>query len=291
MNWLSIHLASGASLFSGSGLLLVGMLLATKSRGKGRFFSKLISSIGAALIFLSSTPFPLWLYFTFTFFLFGLIACMAGTHFRSFPKKFVPIFGGLLVGCDLIMIAVELPHQKPGHLPNQSYSQLYLIGDSISSGINEDPNWPEVFRERYRIGIKNLARPGATLASALKQSELVPAEDCLVLLEIGGNDLLSNAHSRDFADDLRALFEAVKKPGRTILMFELPLLPGQAALGRVQRSMAGEYGIILIPKRYFCRVLGAPNATIDGLHLSPIGTSMMADMVRASLGQLQGRGF
>ena len=57
-------------------------------------------------------------------------------------------------------------------------------------------------------------------------------------------------------------------------------------LGRIQRSLAKENGVYLIPKSQFCRVLAAPNATIDGLHLSPAGSSLMAEMIHETIGSL-----
>jgi len=69
-------------------------------------------------------------------------------------------------------------------------------------------------------------------------------------------------------------------------MLELPLLPGQAAIGRSQRALAQAHGVYLIPKRFFAWVLGASAATIDGLHLSERGTATMASMVREQIGAL-----
>jgi hypothetical protein len=97
------------------------------------------------------------------------------------------------------------------------------------------------------------------------------------------NDLLGKATSAEFRNDLKKLLASLHEPSRTIVMFELPLLPGQAELGRAQRSLAKEYGVYLIPKRYFCNILGAPQATIDGLHLSPVGSALMADLVHTVL--------
>jgi len=160
---------------------------------------------------------------------------------------------------------------------------MFIVGDSISAGIDENPTWSDVYGKRYGVKIHNLAKPAATIMSALKQAELVPVGDALIFVEIGGNDLLGKATSTEFRNDLEKLLASLRDPSRTIVMFELPLLPGQAELGRAQRSLAKEYGVYLIPKRYFCNILGAPQATIDGLHLSPVGSALMADLVHTVL--------
>jgi hypothetical protein len=71
----------------------------------------------------------------------------------------------------------------------------------------------------------------------------------------------------------------IAAPGRTVVMFELPLFPHKIAYGQIQRRLAAKYGISLIPKRYFISVIGGANATLDGLHLSDAGAHRMAALV------------
>jgi lysophospholipase L1-like esterase len=284
MNWFSFHVASGASFFSGSGLLLVGMFLTAKSKGRIKFLSKLAACLGMTLMALSSTPFPSWMNLLLLILFLGWIVVESISGFRS--RTVIYSLRAFLVICTLIMGFIEIPNQLLPKMPERKCATIYIVGDSISAGIDENPNWVAVFQKRYAANVENLAKPAATLSSALKQLPLVSSNDCLVLLEIGGNDLLGKANRGEFEKDLRELLISVEKPGRTLLMFELPLLPGQAGLGRVQRSLAKEHGVYLIPKRYFCKVLGAPNATVDGLHLSPVGTSLMAEMVHTIIAGL-----
>lgn len=69
------------------------------------------------------------------------------------------------------------------------------------------------------------------MARGLKQS------DNLVLTEIGGNDLLTAVPSDQYRNALDALLSKVAAPNRTILMFELPLLPNKIAYGQIQVSV------------------------------------------------------
>jgi hypothetical protein len=62
-------------------------------------------------------------------------------------------------------------------------------------------------------------------------------------------------------------------------MFELPLPPLSNEYGRIQRQAAKEYGVVLIPKRVFMRVLTGKDATLDSLHLSKLGHKRMAEAV------------
>lgn len=114
----------------------------------------------------------------------------------------------------------------------------------------------------------------------------VTLEDRIVLIEIGGNDLLSGVPSHEFEQALEAIFLKVVAPGRTVVMFELPLFPHTIAYGQIQRRLAAKYGVWLIPKRFFIYVISGPGATLDGLHLSDAGAHRMAALVAQSLSTL-----
>lgn len=68
-------------------------------------------------------------------------------------------------------------------------------------------------------------------------------------------------------------------PGRTLVMFELPLLPEMIPYGRAQRRLAKKYDVCLIPRRFFTKIVSGSDATSDGLHLSEIGARRMATLV------------
>lgn len=131
--------------------------------------------------------------------------------------------------------------------------------------------------------VKNLSQPGAGVADALVQASQVQPQDTLVLIEIGGNDFLSGEASGEFDQSLSSLLAKLSRAGRTLVMFELPLLPNKIGYGRSQRKLASRYRISLIPKHYFTSVLSGPNATTDGLHLSEAGARRMATLVAQAL--------
>jgi lysophospholipase L1-like esterase len=68
-----------------------------------------------------------------------------------------------------------------------------------------------------------------------------------------------------------------------VLVLELPLFPFQNAYGRAQRKVVAKHGVAMLPKRYFARVLGAENGTLDGLHLSQAGHDAMARIIAETI--------
>jgi len=110
--------------------------------------------------------------------------------------------------------------------------------------------------------------------------------DHLVLIEIGGNDLLMGVSSDEYGEALDALLSKVAAPNRTVLMSELPLLPNKIAYGQIQRSLSAKSRVALIAKRYFAQVIGDADGTTDGLHLSASGARRMAALVAQVLSPL-----
>jgi acyl-CoA thioesterase I len=121
---------------------------------------------------------------------------------------------------------------------------------------------------------------GLLIARGLKD------DDHLVLIEMGGNDLLMGVSSEDYGKTLDALLSKVATPNRIVVMFELPLLPNKIAYGQIQRRLSAKYRVSLIPKRYFASVIGDASATTDGLHLSDSGAQRMASLVAQALSSL-----
>ena len=114
-------------------------------------------------------------------------------------------------------------------------------------------------------------------------AEKLTPGDHVVLIEIGGNDLLHGVPSEEFGKALGALLSKASAPGRMVVMVELPLFPHRTAYGRIQRGLAAKYGVWLIPKRFFTEVISGANATSNGLHLSDEGTRRMGALVLQAL--------
>ncbi|MGN6369123.1 MAG: SGNH/GDSL hydrolase family protein, partial [Phycisphaerae bacterium] len=165
------------------------------------------------------------------------------------------------------------------------------FGVSIAGGMggNTAP-WPVVFEKETGVRVVNLARPGIGTAEAIALAKEVSAGDELVVIEIGGNDLLANVPGEEFGRELEGLVGMLDRPGRRLVMFELPLLVHKIEYGRVQRRVAAAHHVVLVPKRFFVGVIGGEGATEDGLHLSGRGAERMCGVVRRVVGKAVGVG-
>jgi len=278
------HLASGQAFFSGAACLLVAIAAPPQVRKRpGRVTRNILVGLGSVLIALSATPLPLLLYALLGVAMVAWSVCEARRS--SIPVILVAISRAAAASACVAAVLVELPHHRNPRLPPLGRPVLGVVGDSVSAGLGESrgKTWPSLLARRHRVDVRDHSAMGATVASALRQVEAVTPEERLVLLEIGGNDLLGGTSPEAFEAGLARLLHAATQPGRTVVMLELPLPPGYNQFGRIQRRLARRYGVRLVPKRVVLGVLLHDGATVDSIHLSPGGHALMAESVWAVL--------
>lgn len=284
MNAILFILTSGLAFFIG--LALLAGAAALPMRGAGKRIARcrsLGAAIGVVAVCFSATPLA-YVYYA------ALLGCCIfwGVCLRkedpSVQRRGMAMSRALLCLCCALGAAMEAPHHfRPG-MPPGKFPRLVVIGDSVSAGLGDDITWPEILVRERGVEVLDLSRAGATAASALARAGQVPAEPSLVLLEIGGNDLLAPTPPGKFAERLENLLSAVSGRGHCVVMMELPLPPFFNPHGMAQRRIAKAHGAILLPKRLFARILFSPRLTADGLHLSEEGAAAFADMIWEALG-------
>ncbi len=242
MNPVVLYFASGDSLYAGAVLLLLAIVISRYLRQRRWLrLRNLVAWLGLASMVMACPPFS-WTVDAIFLAAFVLWLISANQWLGSPSTKWRSRSTAVLLIVVLTLIASELPRRRIPAIVGIPTDHLVVIGDSISSGIDSHvPAWP--------------------------------------LIEIGGNDLLGGVPSVAFEKNLDATLSKLAMPGRTMVMFELPLLPHKIAYGQIQRRLAAKYGVWLIPKRCFVEVIGGANATSDGLHLSESGARRMAKLV------------
>jgi acyl-CoA thioesterase-1 len=272
------HLLSGGAFLSGMLMASAGgVVSALASKWRGRAIGGGLGVIGWTLAGLSAVPMAAWAWWGLT-----ALVC-AWLVAQSLPLRIergsARMLGFGLACCCLVAAAKELSYRRLPKLSSGDGGAVYVIGDSLSAGTGDDGEgrpWPALLAERSGVRVVNLAVAGATLESALEQVEKVPGRNATVILEIGGNDLISGLSASKFAGDLLALLMDVQGRSSRIVMFELPLTPGMGAYGMAQRRLADEFGAVLIPRKVLAAAVTAEGGTVDGLHLSAKGQERLA---------------
>lgn len=276
--WLIFHVASGQAFFTGAACLAVvaGLPVGGSSRRRLVLRNCLVV-VGGALVLASSTPLPGWVY------LILVVATSARLGVQGWHGRISARRGGMLrigvAGLWIGAMLLELPYHGTPRVPPLGRPVLGVIGDSITAGMGGYPvvTWPGLLADRHGVVVRDHSRAGANVASAMPQAAGVAPEERLVLLEIGGNDLLGETTPAAFEANLESLLARLARPGRVLVMLELPLPPTYNAFGRIQRTLAGRYRALLVPKRVLLGVLQRPGATVDSIHLTQEGQRRLAD--------------
>lgn len=277
---LAVYFASGAAFFSGAACVLVSLFALTSGRHKfARPTGRFVLLLGIFQIIMSATPLPEWAYAIWALsFLVWLVANIPQKTVRPRRRTCALI---TCVGCTIGAAVWELRYQLPPPTLDGRWARVVVIGDSLSAAEfteGGDP-WPALLARDHGIVVDNLAFNGAQAGSAEKKVSADQVSDALVLLEIGGNDILGATSVIDFDRHLERLLKKVCRPDNAVVMLELPLPPLYNRYGETQRRLAGAYHVHLIPKRYFAGVIAGEKATLDGLHLSSEGHRKMSAMI------------
>lgn len=295
MNWLVYHVVSGHVFFTGIALLLLAVWSSKQTELKRtelqsnhaspkkaklwRRLGALAFILGCIAIIISSTAIPYVLYGIAGLVTVAWLISLCRESWRHSTQRRLP-YG--MVGVWLLAAAFELPYHFQPSVRLPTSREVTIIGDSITAGLGGDEaeaTWPELLADQHDLNVQDISHMGDTTAKALKRVKSETITTDVVIVEIGGNDLLGGKTSAEYGRHLEALLSQLQTPGRTILMFELPLPPFYHEFGRVQRSLASKYGVKLIPKRVLLNVLGGSDATLDSIHLTSAGHQKMADTV------------
>jgi acyl-CoA thioesterase-1 len=277
MQWMLLIFGSGLAFFLGVGLVLAAVAASLGRRQVWVALSTILGSLGLIVVVLSGTPLPVWHY--------ALASTLTVVWMVSARSKVWRIqrwqrgMAATVAVTWVVAALYEVQFQFMPSLSPASSRRLYLFGDSLAAGVNDDTahNWPQLLATAHQLDLENYSRAGATTAIARRAARGVSFNDGVVLLEIGGNDMLGSTSVEQFERDLEALLKETCRPGVQVVMFELPIPPLHNGYGRVQRRLSAKYHVSLVPKQVLAAVIAGSGSTIDSLHLSAAGHLAMAD--------------
>jgi lysophospholipase L1-like esterase len=282
MNPVVRFLAAGDCFYAGTALLAATVVASEcLHHAWVRRTRNLAALLALIMIVLACPPFPwsadILFLAIFTLWCIAYSNVQLATRFHK-PRTLTAV---VLISQLVWLSAEELSHRALPVISGMPEDHVLVIGDSLSSGIDSRTrSWPLLMQESTGIKVTNLALAGAVTADARAMAERITPTDHVLIIEIGGNDLLSGIPARTFGNNLQAILSKASAPGRTVVMFELPpVLPQYTEYGQIQRRLAKQYKVFLIPKHFLIEIIGTPGATTDGLHLSASGAHQMAMLV------------
>jgi acyl-CoA thioesterase-1 len=262
---------SGATVFIGLLLTIAGVAMRSRSPvPMVKRYASIPVFLGILLTIATCVPYPIWILLSEAGLVLGGLFCVFAKS-----EKIIRVAMYTTVVCALVIAAVELYFQRSPNIAIDGFKELFVVGDSLSMGA--DPpgkNWPDLLGENLGLPTHAYSFGGARTDTALSNAKRITGDQGLVILEIGGNDLLYD--TPDFSNHLELLLQVTCKGQRRVVMVELPLPPFYVHYGSAQRRLAAKYGVTLIPKRVLAGVITSEGATTDSLHLSNTGHKMLA---------------
>lgn len=288
LRWAMYHFAGGDAYLLGlTASAAAQVALNRASNSKRRRWLIIGGRLGLIWAIADPSPIP-WLVIP-AFVLLLLLIAIAGRLRKHQPVESTDGISGetrdsfrlALAGLAVVAIVCEIPYHISPSLKS-TIKTVAVVGDSVTAGLNDgEQTSPKQLARTSTLQVFDASQPGATLKSAVKQVELLnlQAADVLIL-EIGGNDLLEGLPVADFERNLDRLLSTAQKGQRLMVMFELPLPPLAARYCAVQRRLTARYQVALIPRRQFLHVLTGDGSTVDGIHLSVRGQTRLMELVR-----------
>lgn len=260
-----------------------------RSMYRWRRRARLLFWIGLALLFISAGAFTLpWA----SFLALLTVAAAMRRHWRTGRL----ILGIAATGAILWAIVDTIFYEIPPRISaaHAARADLVVLGDSLSASLRrDDAAWPKLLGKHLGREVTNLAVPGGTLATAHKVLDENPVNDAMVIILLGGNDMLGGTPAADYAQLLQSLLRRLHDQGNTVLFLEVPAPPNAPWYGWSQRwivdrwfrsTAATDAPVLLAPKRIVTSVLfGTDQSTTDGLHLGEQGQQEMARSVERML--------
>jgi acyl-CoA thioesterase I len=297
MNPVVIYFLDGTAYVAGMATVAVALWSLLIAKNKWVRAGVTAAALGGfAVVLASGAPLPLWMYAVWLVFCLPALwtAYQAPTNKALVDKTVVQLNTGSLIegksskGAEwgFVMVATlmtwlavdyELTHRLEPKLPVEKNRAVYVIGDSISAGTGKDTPWPALLAQKTGLKVVNLAQAGATTQMAIKQAQRVNSDAALVIVEIGGNDLLGKTSVAEFETHLDTLVGGLKSQGFQVVVLELPCVPFKSGFGRAIRNVAFKNGAATAPRHLLVNALSTPGGTTDGLHLSEKGHAVMAE--------------
>ena len=175
-----------------------------------------------------------------------------------------------------------------------SGSNVIAFGDSLTQGYRLDPGqgWPEQLSALIGRPIVNRGVSGDTTADALARLERdVLAEDPrIVLVCLGGNDMLRRMPADQQFDNLRAIVRRIQEKGALVILIgtEGYTILSNVDYGARYEALAKETGAAYVPD-LMDGVLGDPTLMLDQIHPNARGYEKIAKRIAGEAGEYLSR--
>ena len=215
-------------------------------------------------------------------------ACLPPTNC---PRRSVSAsIRNLLLLCAAVVLVTACSKVKQEAIP--SGSQVLALGDSLTEGAGVSPEqaWPSLLAKQTGWVITNGGVSGDTSAEALRRlpALLEQHNPVLVLVTLGGNDMLRHLPQQETIANLTQILALVSAHGAKAVLLATP---NPSLIGAVfqhlgapdfYRKLADEQQVPLIEDA-IAEVLSDPQLKVDPLHPNAAGHVLLSEKIYKEL--------
>jgi acyl-CoA hydrolase len=172
---------------------------------------------------------------------------------------------------------------------------VLVLGDSLSygTGANAGEDYPALLAKSTGWNIINEGIPGDTSEGGLQRlpALLEAHQPKLLIVELGGNDLLRQAPQTEIINNLKTILTMAKTQGTSTILMAMPeISPLKAAVGNLSdhplyENIAKETATPLIAD-VFSDVLSDRDLKADQIHANALGYRVISDKLYVKLQEL-----
>lgn len=164
--------------------------------------------------------------------------------------------------------------------------QVIAFGDSLVQGVGASAGQDlvSVLSRRLRIPIINAGRSGDTTASALARLDgsVLSRRPRVVLVVLGGNDLLRRLPREQTMENLETIVTRIRDRGAAVVLATVEIGFLNGGDGEAYEALAERTSSALVPD-IFAGILGRRDLMADGIHPNDRGYALMADRIEPAL--------
>lgn len=186
-----------------------------------------------------------------------------------FPGLFPGLFLCLLPGCGPAVPNLDSPGRS-----------IVCLGDSLTTGVGrgDGPSYPDLLARELGVEVINAGVPGDTAGHGLARLDEVLARDpWLVIVGLGGNDILRRVPMEDTERALGAIVERLLAAGVVPVLLEVrPPFGGRYGqlFDRLERAHGAPVIRDVLPELLYDRRYKS-----DAIHLNAAGYELLARRV------------